>query len=137
MLFLNNKFKKMLTDKKVKAFVITADAGAAKKFYGEVLGLKFLTEDDYGLTFEMNNTFLRISITNKENAAPQKNTVLGWTVPNIDESVDFLKGKGIIFEKYNFLQQDENGIWEAPDGTKVAWFKDPNGNVLSIDQQGN
>jgi hypothetical protein len=50
--------------------------------------------------------------------------------------VEFLKSRGVTFERYDFLQQDENGLWEAPGGTKVAWFKDPNGNLLSIDQKG-
>ena len=126
----------MFTDKIVKAFVISTDAAAARNFYGEVLGFKFLGADDYGLTFEMNNSLLRISLTAKENAAPQKHTVLGWSVPDMDEAVGFLRGKGVQFEKYSFLQQDEKRVWQAPDGTKVAWFKDPNGNVLSIDQQG-
>jgi len=126
----------MLTDKKVKAFVTTSDAAAAKKFYGGVLGFTFISEDDYGLSFEMNNSLLRVSITNKEDAAPQIHTVLGWSVPDIHESVDFLKGRGVQFERYTFLQQDEKGVWQTADGTKVAWFKDPNGNVLSIDQQG-
>jgi len=126
----------MLTDKKVKAFVITANAQASKKFYSEVLGFKLLSEDDYGLEFEMQNSLLRVSITTEENAAPQKHTVLGWCVPDIDETVGLLKGKGISFERYGFLQQDEKGIWQAEGGTKVAWFKDPNGNLLSVDQQG-
>lgn len=125
----------MLTDKKVKAFVITTDAVAAKKFYGEILGFKFLSEDDYGLEFEMNNALLRVSVTSLENAEPQKNTVLGWCVPDIYETVEFLKSKGINLERYSFLQQDENGVWNAESGTKVAWFKDPNGNLLSIDQK--
>lgn len=67
----------MLTDKKVKAFVITTDAVAAKKFYGKILGFKFLNEDDYGLEFEMNNSLLRVSITSLENAEPQKKYGVG------------------------------------------------------------
>ena len=125
----------MLTDKKVKAFVITTNAIAAKEFYNGVLGFKFLSEDEYGLEFEMNNSLLRVSITTAENAMPQKHTVLGWCVPDIYESVKLLKSKGIHFEKYSFLQQDENDVWKAEGGTKVAWFKDPNGNLLSIDEK--
>ncbi|MGZ3872924.1 MAG: VOC family protein [Mucilaginibacter sp.] len=126
----------MLIDKKVKAFVITSNAGAAKKFYGEVLGFKLLSEDDYGLEFEMNGSLLRVSVTAAEHAVPQKHTVLGWCVPDINETVESLTGKGITFERYEFLQQEDNGVWEAPGGTKIAWFKDPNCNVLSVDQKG-
>jgi catechol 2,3-dioxygenase-like lactoylglutathione lyase family enzyme len=125
----------MLTDKKVKAFVITADAAAAKFFYNETLGFKYLGGDDYGLEFEMNDSLLRVSITTPEYAAPQKHTVLGWCVPDIYESVAYLSARGIRFERYEFLEQDEKGVWQAPGGTKVAWFKDPNGNLLSIDQK--
>jgi len=125
----------MLTDKKVKSFVIASDPSAAKKFYGENLGFKLLSEDSYGLEFEMHNALLRISITQGEYAVPQRHTVLGWCVPEIYEAVKFLRTKGVVFERYDFLQQDENDVWQAPGGTKVAWFKDPNGNVLSIDQK--
>jgi predicted enzyme related to lactoylglutathione lyase len=125
----------MLTDKKVKAFLITTDAVAAKAFYSQVLGFKFLSEDGHGLEFEMSNSLLRVSITREENALPQKHTVLGWCVSDIEESVDFLLSKGIQFERFEYFQQDEKGIWQAPGGTIVAWFKDPHGNLLSIDQQ--
>ena len=125
----------MLTDKKVKAFIITSDAAAAKKFYSESLGFKCLSEDKYGIEFEMRGSLLRVSITTAEYAAPQNHTVLGWCVLDIDESVSFLKSRGVTFERYGFLQQDENDVWTAGNGAKVAWFKDPNGNVLSIDQQ--
>lgn len=124
----------MLSDKKVKAFVITTDAMSAKKFYTETLGFQFLNGDEYGLEFAMNDSLLRVSITNEENAIPQKHTVLGWCVSDIYESVQDLKRKGIKFERYEFLQQDENDVWNAKSGTKVAWFKDPHGNLLSIDQ---
>lgn len=86
------------------------------------------------MEFELKNALLRVSITTEKYATPQKNTALGWSVPNIYESVCELKSKGIQFEQYDFLQQDENDVWLAESGTKVAWFKDPNGNLLSIDQ---
>lgn len=125
----------MLTDKRVKAFVPAADAAAAKKFYGETLGFKLLSEDDYGIEFEMNYASLRVSFVSADHLQPQRHTILGWSVPDIRETVDLLKGQGIVFEKYDFLEQDENNIWTAPGGTQVAWFKDPSGNLLSIDHQ--
>ena len=123
----------MLTDKRVKAFVPAADAAAAKKFYGETLGFKLLSEDDYVIEFEMNYASLRVSFVSADHLQPQRHTILGWSVPDIRETVDLLKGQGIVFEKYDFLDQDENNIWTAPGGTQVAWFKDPAGNLLSID----
>ena len=125
----------MLTDKRVKAFVPAADAAAAKKFYGETLGFKLLSEDDYGIEFEMNYASLRVSFVSADHLQPQRHTILGWSVPDIRETVDLLKGQGIVFEKYDFLEQDENNIWTAPGGTQVAWFEDPSGNLLSIDHQ--
>jgi catechol 2,3-dioxygenase-like lactoylglutathione lyase family enzyme len=123
----------MLTNKKVKAFVITTNAQESKKFYSDNLGFKFLSEDPYGLEFELNNALLRISIVPEY--TPQKHTVLGWNVPDLYKEIDFLKNKGIVFEEYDFLQQDESGVWTAPDGTRIAWFKDPCGNLLSIDDK--
>jgi catechol 2,3-dioxygenase-like lactoylglutathione lyase family enzyme len=126
----------MLADNKVKAFVITTDAKASKIFYTEILGFRFLDGDEYGLEFELKNALLRVSITTEEYAKPQQHTVLGWCVSDIYESVRNLKRKGVKFERYEFLQQDEHDVWNAKSGTKVAWFKDPHGNLLSIDQAG-
>ena len=125
----------MLTDKKVKAFALGSDPAAAKKFYGEILDFKLTSEDDYGIEFEMHSALLRVAIGKPEQVQPQKHTILGWSVPDITETLLFLKGRGVVFEKYDFLQQDQNLIWTAPNGAMVAWFKDPSGNLLSIDQQ--
>jgi len=125
----------MLTDKRVKAFVPAADAQVAKKFYGQTMGFKLLSEDDYGIEFEMNHALLRVSFVSADHLQPQRHTILGWSVPDIQETQNFLKGRGIVFEKYDFLEQDENNIWTAPGGTQVAWFEDPSGNLLSIDHQ--
>ncbi len=125
----------MLADQTVKAFAIASDPVSAKQFYGEKLGLKLLSEDSYGMEFELKGALLRISLVSSESATPQKHTVLGWSVADVLETLNFLKGRGIVFERYDFLQQDENGIWTAPGGTRVAWFKDSHGNLLSIDQK--
>jgi predicted enzyme related to lactoylglutathione lyase len=120
----------MLTDKKVKAFVATSDSKEAKKFYNITLGFTLISEDPYGLEFEMNNALLRINTV--PDHQPQKYTVMGWIVPDVNEAIKSLKKKGVIFEKFEFMEQDEANIWAAPDGTKIAWFKDPSGNLLSI-----
>ena len=66
---------------------------------------------------------------------PHMFTILGWNVEDISANIRSLNEKGIQFEKYPFLEQDELGIWSAPGGTKVAWFKDPDGNILSLTEE--
>ena len=122
----------MLADKKLKAFVPTTDPQKAKHFYKDLLGLKLLSEDKYALEFDANGTLLRV--TTVRELKPHPFTVLGWKVTDISSVIKDLNKKGIFFERYDFLQQDDLGIWEAPGGTKVAWFKDADGNILSLDE---
>jgi predicted enzyme related to lactoylglutathione lyase len=120
----------MLADKKLKAFVPTTKPGAAKSFYKDVLGLKLLSQDNYALEFEVNGTLLRV-ITVPE-LKPQAFTVLGWNVADIASTIKSLNDKNVFCEKYDSLEQDDSGIWTSPNGSKVAWFKDPDGNILSL-----
>ena len=122
----------MLADKKLKAFVPTTDPQKAKHFYKDLLGLKLLSEDKYALEFDANGTLLRV--TTVRELKPHPFTVLGWKVTDISSVIRDLNKKGIFFERYDFLQQDDLGIWEAPGGTKVAWFIDADGNTLSLDE---
>jgi catechol 2,3-dioxygenase-like lactoylglutathione lyase family enzyme len=120
----------MLADKKLKAFAPTMKPDKARSFYKDILGLKLLSEDKYALEFDANGTLLRITIV--ENFKPYPFTILGWNVDNISSSIKLLNDKNIFFEKYDFLEQDKSGVWTSPNGSKVAWFKDPDGNVLSL-----
>src|SRR5450631_1232150 len=120
----------MLTDKQLKAFVPTVKPAEAKKFYKDILGLTFLSEDNYALEFNANGTLLRVTIVPE--LTPHPFTVLGWNIEDISSVIKSLNMKGVICEKYDFLQQDSLGIWTSPNGSKVAWFKDPDGNVLSL-----
>ncbi|PSL46316.1 hypothetical protein CLV51_103294 [Chitinophaga niastensis] len=120
----------MLADKKIKAFVPTVMPDKARLFYRDILGLKLLSEDDYALEFAANGILLRVIIVPE--LTPQAFTVLGWDVDDISSVIKSLNKKGIFCEQYNFLPQDSLGIWTAPGGAKVAWFKDPDGNVLSL-----
>jgi len=120
----------MLADKKLKAFVPTIKPEEAKSFYKDVLGLKLLSQDNYALEFEVNGTLLRV-ITVQE-LKPQAFTVLGWNVGDIASTIKSLNDKNIFCEKYDFLEQDGLGVWTSPNGSKVAWFKDPDGNILSL-----
>ena len=120
----------MLSDKELKAFVPTVKPAEAKIFYRDILGLKLLSEDNYALEFDANGTLLRVIIVPE--LKPHAFTVLGWNVGDISSTIKSLNRKEIFCENYEFLQQDSLGIWTSPNGSKVAWFKDPDGNILSL-----
>jgi catechol 2,3-dioxygenase-like lactoylglutathione lyase family enzyme len=122
----------MLGDKKLKAFIPTRDTERAKKFYRDVLGLKLLSEDNYALLFDAGGTMLRI--TRVDQLTPQPFTVLGWEVGDLNSLLNELGKKGVKSEIYSFMEQDDLGIWTSPGGSKVAWFKDLDGNLLSLTQ---
>jgi len=119
-------------DKKLKAFLPTVNPGKSKEFYQNIMGLTLVSEDDYGLEFDSNGTPLRVTVV--ESFTPHPFTVLGWGVDSLESSILQLTKKGVLFEKYDFLKQDLLGVWTSPGGTKVAWFKDPDGNLLSLTQ---
>ena len=123
----------MLEDKKMKAFVPTVMPAKAKSFYQDVLWLELLSEDEYALEFDANGVLLRV--ISVPVLKPQEFTVLGWNVPDISSLIRLMNSKGIFCVKYDFLKQDHLGIWKSPGGSKVAWFKDPDGNLLSITEQ--
>lgn len=123
----------MLGTSPLVAFVFTPDAERAKKFYGETLGLKYVSQDPFAVVFDAHGTTLRVTIL--PGHKPSEHAVLGWEVADIVAAAMELKNAGVTLERYPFLEQDELGIWTAPDRTaKVAFFKDPDGNVLSIAQ---
>jgi catechol 2,3-dioxygenase-like lactoylglutathione lyase family enzyme len=120
----------MLANKKLKAFVPTIKPDKARSFYKDILGLKLLSEDNYALEFDANGTLLRVAIV--PDFKPFPFTVLGWNVDDIYSIIKLLNGKKIFCEKYDFMKQDDLGVWVSPNGSKVAWFKDPDGNILSL-----
>jgi len=122
----------MLASSKLVGFVATIDSSRAKAFYRDILGLLLISEDEYALVFDAHGTMLRVAIVGEIVLAPY--TVLGWQVNDIDATVRGLAAKGVKFERYPWMEQDEVGIWSAPSGAKVAWFKDPDGNLLSVSQ---
>jgi catechol 2,3-dioxygenase-like lactoylglutathione lyase family enzyme len=123
----------MLGSHKIMAFAPTLDANKARPFYEGVLGLRVLSQDNFALAFDANGIMLRV--TNVPPAfKPQQFTILGWQVPDIAKAVSELNQKGVHFESYGLPTQDALGIWTAPGGVKVAWFKDLDGNVLSLTQ---
>jgi catechol 2,3-dioxygenase-like lactoylglutathione lyase family enzyme len=120
----------MLANKKLKAFIPTVKPGEAKLFYRDILGLKLLSEDNFALEFDANGTLLRVTIV--QDLKPHPFTILGWNIDNIVSVIKQLNDKNVFCERYDFLKQDNFGVWTSPNGSKVAWFKDPDGNVLSL-----
>jgi catechol 2,3-dioxygenase-like lactoylglutathione lyase family enzyme len=123
----------MLTSSKMIGFVPTRDSKAAREFYEGKLGFRFVSDDQFALVMMAGDTMLRIGKVPKE-FAPVPFTVLGWEAQDIGAVVRWLTARGVAFEKYPFIQDQELGIWTAPSGDKVAWFKDADGNVLSVSQ---
>ncbi|MBV9269152.1 MAG: VOC family protein [Acidobacteriaceae bacterium] len=114
-------------------FVNIVDVARAKAFYRDTLGLHLLSEEPpFALVFEANGIMLRLGMAKE--LPPAHGTVLGWQVPDISATVGELEEAGVRFERYAQLKQDELGIWTAPTGAKVAWFKDPDGNILSLSE---
>jgi catechol 2,3-dioxygenase-like lactoylglutathione lyase family enzyme len=102
-----------------------------KDFYRDTLGLRLLSEEPpFALVFEANGIMLRLGMAKE--LPPSHGTVLGWQVPEIAASVKNLGQAGVRFERYEGMDQNELGIWNSPSGAKVAWFKDPDGNTLSV-----
>jgi len=123
----------MLGSCSLTTFILTADAQRAKMFYSETLGLRFVKQDEYALVFDANGIVLRI--TSLPNHTPSEHPVLGWEVPDIAQTAAALAAAGVAIERYSFIEQDELGVWTGPGGSpKLAWFKDPDGNILSIAQ---
>ena len=122
----------MLADSPITPLLGTVKPEAAKAFYSDTLGLKFVTDDGYALVFEGKNT--RVRVSRVPGVAPAGYAVLAFTVDDIAAAVDARAAKGVVFARFGFFVQDQRGVWTAPDGTKVAWFHDPDMNLLSIVQ---
>jgi catechol 2,3-dioxygenase-like lactoylglutathione lyase family enzyme len=118
------------------SFILTADRIRAKPFYAGVLGLKVIAEDGFATTFDLGGG-ATMRLTDLPGHTALGHTVLGWNVPDIRSAAKDLRDKGVTFTVYEGFGQDADGIWTAPGGgAQVAWFPDPDGNVLSITQFG-
>jgi len=113
-------------------FIPTMDADRARRFYVDILKLQFETDDQFALVVSANGVHIRIVRLKQFTPAPY--TILGWDVPDLLATVSELAGAGISFLRYAYMQQDDFGIWTAPSGSRIAWFQDPDGNVLSLSQ---
>ncbi len=122
----------MLSSSRMIGFVPTTDSKRAREFYENKLGFRFVSDDAFALVMKAGDTMIRVAKVKE--FTPAAYTVLGWEARDIKALVSWLKARGVAFEKYPFVQDQELGIWTAPTGDQVAWFKDPDGNILSVSQ---
>jgi len=122
----------MLEAASLVAFAATSDSRRARHFYCDILGLGLKEETEFALVLDANGVELRLQKV--EEVTPQPWTQLGWSVPDIAATVAALDEKGVSTERFSFQPQDGAGIWTTPDGVRVAWFKDPDGNLLSLSE---
>ena len=114
------------------AFLAVSDLDRAERFYGQALGLTLRDERPFALVTQIGGTQLRITAAATVVAAPH--TVLGWAVSDLEATIDDLASRGVVFTRYDGMDQDERAIWTSPEGARVAWFADPDGNNLSLSQ---
>jgi catechol 2,3-dioxygenase-like lactoylglutathione lyase family enzyme len=122
----------MLESSDLVAFVAATDLSRARAFYEQTLGLPVVEHHDFACVLDAHGTMLRVTAAPK--VAQPGFTVLGWRVGDIAASVRELTARGVIFLRYDGMNQDEDGIWTTPSGARVAWFADPDGNTLSLTQ---
>jgi catechol 2,3-dioxygenase-like lactoylglutathione lyase family enzyme len=121
-----------LASRHLFGFVPTADPVKARAFFGGTLGLRMIQEDQFMMVFDANGTKLRVVTFPSVTPAPL--SVVHWEVPDIAAAVQDLTRAGVTFERYEKMVQDELGVWKSWNGSLVAWFKDPDGNILSLTQ---
>ena len=124
--------RSILGSNKIVAFAATSAPARALEFYRDTLGLKLVEETPFAFVFDVKGTMLRLTPVEKVTVAAY--TVLGWDVVNITTTVKQLKDAGVKCTRYPGMEQDALGIWTSPSGARIAWFKDPDGNTLSVTQ---
>ena len=123
----------MLTVAPLMAFVATTDLARSDAFYGAVLGLAHVETTSFANVYDAAGTTLRVTLVDELADAPY--TVLGWTVADIGATMADLAARDVVFERFGGVEQDDGGVWTAPGGARIAWFRDPDGNLLSLTQQ--
>ena len=121
-----------LNESNIMAFLATADEVRARAFYETVVGLRFVADDPFALVFDANGIMVRIQKV--EAVTPAAYTTLGWKVADIAATIRSLNATGVQCERYGGLKQDTLGVWTSPSGARIAWFKDPEGHILSLTQ---
>jgi catechol 2,3-dioxygenase-like lactoylglutathione lyase family enzyme len=123
----------MLASARLAGFIATNDYDAARAFWVDKLGFEFVSLDQFALVVRAGASHIRIGKIG-EAFTPRRGTVLGWEVDDIRAAAKWLTERGVVLEKFPFAQDKQFGIWTTPGGDQVAWFKDPDGNILSISQ---
>ena len=124
----------MLESSYIIAFAAATDLGRARAFYERALGLPLVEQNEIACVFDANGTMLRVTAVPEVPRAGY--TVLGWRVTDITAAARDLADRGAVFLRYDGMDQDGDGVWTTPGGDKVAWFADPDGNILSLTQFG-
>lgn len=122
----------MLSNAELIAFLPTDDLDRARRFFSDVIGLPLVEDTPFACVFDANGTTLRVTPVAPFTRPPH--TVLGWVVADIASEARALAGRGVHFERYEGMEQDASGVWTTPGGDHVAWFKDADGNTLSLTQ---
>ncbi len=112
------------------AFLTTSDPVRAREFYGRTLGLELAEETSFALVFRLAGATLRVARARQ--VEPAGSTVLGWSVESLEPVMAELAARGVGFARFDGLEQDPAGVWRAPGGARIAWFRDPDGNLLSL-----
>jgi catechol 2,3-dioxygenase-like lactoylglutathione lyase family enzyme len=122
----------VLQSSELVAFVATTDVGRARGFYGGILGLPLVSQSPIACVFQAHQGVIRVTVVERVVQAPY--TVLGWVVSDLVSTIGELAQRGVEFLRYEGIDQDQRGVWSTPGGAQVAWFKDPDGNTLSLTQ---
>lgn len=122
----------MLSNSKLQSIIWTSRIDEAEMFYRDVLGLSLRTKSDGALVFDVGGSDLRVSPV--PSTAPSEHTVMGFAVDDVDGTIASLSTRGVTIERFDGFQHEDNGALMTPDGARVAWFRDPDGNILSIVQ---
>jgi catechol 2,3-dioxygenase-like lactoylglutathione lyase family enzyme len=125
----------ILTTSRLIGFAATAKPDEARRFYGEALGLDLVEDGPYALVYSAGGTTIRVQKVPRVAAAAY--TTLGWAVDDMEATIAELTARGVKFEHFPGVPQSGSGVWRTPDGSSVAWFKDPDGNILSLTQYSN
>ncbi len=122
----------MVSERALIGFVPTLDLERARDFYAEIVGLTLIESNEYACVFDSGGTMLRVTAVGEHVAAPY--TVLGWAVDDIEGDIALLSSRGIEFLRYDGMDQNSTGVWTTQGKDRIAWFLDPDSNVLSLTQ---
>jgi catechol 2,3-dioxygenase-like lactoylglutathione lyase family enzyme len=120
----------MLGDSGLVAFLATTDAARARAFYEGVLGLRLMSDDPFAVVYSVQGVELRLQKVPQ--LTPQPHTALGWSIAGLDKVIADIAARGGKFERFPPMEQDAAGILNSPSGARIAWLKDPDGNLLSL-----